>query len=1703
MVDLSNFPSDVSPPINTPDLERDVQEGSLAMPTVGDFNAPLVSERESPPAAEPVVTPPPEAEAAPVSRAVDPAIRSAIEARPERREPPSEVNVLAQPPGFEERTDREARQFIIKQIQRREADLLTDAVTKRPVSDLIAFPNAPTMDDWEDRALFSKDLAAGLSEAEARIRQAFRLGDKRTFSSSDNGREVTVLEAQLAQSILDDMQTVRKKRIAKGITPDKDTLVALTDTQLINKAKEMATALGGEDPSLAAKIAAAYSGSAGLVRDLSGLVGIAAQSPVAGYRLIRAIYNENVDINKTLQREYTNFGEMFDAFAEATHLPKTTKAMQFFLEQAGVKADEDVASEILRQGRGSATVADRSAEFLLEGVGFLKLFKGVSIIRAFRQGAKLNKFVKSNSQSLLGRQVDNVGQVSPDEVMLIARSLAEKDIKKGVLSLIVRTFGKKSQAIKNFRTDRKTQRLFNISSRRVFVQQAKNKGLTTRQYRKELFGETRLEYKKAQTGLNKTERELAAAIKGNRSQGVIDRLRRKQLDQIEKVNIRYTQMWTLKNDLAPILSRENTELLLGELYISASLGLASSMKNVEGTILEPVLGIAGAISGDRIVRLGSTIARNTALSGTKATQNILAAFGVIAHKIPSQTLVRYILGKDVAFEGYMDAAGQFVRLSRSERNALKAIDENLNALSDEGREAVAEQAASFKELFEKMEKAGLDTTEFSEAASVIALVAPLRAVSNELTDKLALDLGSKSYLRDFVEIVENDLEVSKAIEKLNEYVTRIMPKIDINSVEGQELAAIFKGLQSFVKKQQTDIKVRAEKGNIIVERILQALRNGDEDPFRDSNMPDAPTEKLQKLYTEIKEKYAELSNQYPDIPTKVKEREAAKRGTLETETKIRGRSASERNLNAERSVNRLAILMFSRHSEIKSKFDIEYRNFFRGEGDISLDTDDLFELLGEINMADALRRGADISSLGRISSEEQLALFSRSTDLPPNLATLQRSFNTQAKEINNKTIEDIIKAQELDLTPTEVLNRVKKLLKDDGIKNPSDVEIYGKLISIGEARTVIVFERKVGPTGDVIRPAQDFISAPPVDQIKFSLENVHNIRVYARSQARKLSDKSGPALPEDRNKIAAFDRLASLADRGIQNGLSDKAYEAYQSLGNRYGREYVDRFYRFPKVAKAVFNSKPKKLTGPRLPGEDFEYKSAATSDNWKFLDLSKVKTQEDLDDLARNLETVFGEFDDAGNFIGVDPRYVDSLQVILQKMFYKGAVDQGFIRATDTIDIGDLPITELNKLEVTGTKVSLDDFEKYDSVRLSDKQVRGYLEFLDRTDQLFKRFGMTVDDAGLKTSLISLAQRNKSVDDLMDNVDADVNELAEQIIKADNIAEHELRFELENSIEAQLASIAGAQGNAARFIDILRTNLTLADETATGLNRMDDLVDNVYNSLNKESSLYKRLEGMTELRRRKEIKNVIANKVKEEALQVARGKVIGTGGQRGETPLSEIDPGELYKYLQDNEKLLTEVLEGKEHYKELLDFADFTAKVGPFAFDKIGLTIATRTPGGLAMESLLSRAYAVNRGVISLKYVAGEILIRKMRVQKLNALKAMMNNKETAEILSSIIRTGKLPAPKVQTKLNKLLINFIAREEVARRRNTRPSIDVFGGTLGTVDSIRTTVGKPIVDLFYPEDKDKPLPPLPGDNRLIRRPQIGTTQERPPITVGE
>ena len=1632
------------------------------------------------------LAPSPATEPPPVSLAVDTEVRDmqraaeeelipqgAVEDQPPRSTP---VNIFAQPARGETPVGAEARQQLRSEVS---SMRLKKAVEQKKIDalsapPLVVFPKKPKREDDTERFFFSKDIARGLSQAQARARKAVGLSDTRTFRSSD-GTVVTFEQADVAQNIANAIQTVRAKRINKGLTNDDDALVAMSDTQIINTAKNMATQLGG-DPSIEAKYSALYAGAGGLARDVIGLAGIVAQSPRSIGRLVEAVLDSDISIDKTMQREFKNMGEMFDDFAEASGIPKTDEMKQLFLEGRGIKVDVDVASEILKPGRASGTLLDSATEYLIEAVGFLVGFKGVTKIAKLRRSKQFDRYVKANASAKVGREIKSVADLSDDEIILLARSVAETRIKAAT-----RILPSARNKIREFRVGALARNYFKHGAKRRMAQEAKKNSMSMGEYRRKLYKETVSKYKQALVSLNKTERELASALKSG-VEADIQKVKRLQINQMEELNKIATQRITLKNDWSPILNKENKELLYGELAIASSFGIASRVEEIEGTIFEPVLALTGALSSNKIIRLGSSSVKYSALAAAKATQNTLQAFFPLINKVPERTLVMYILGREAAFEGYVNAAGQFVRISRAERKALDEIDINLSNLSPEGRNSIAQYAAGLKQVFGRMEAAGLDVTKFSEAMSTISLVAPLRAVSDAMTDKAVMDLGSKSYLKDFVQTVETDLEVSQAVKALNSWYKENLSKVSANTAEGRELSQVFDALGNFVLQEQQKIGQRAKINADLIKKIVRAIEDGDKDPFTDFDRPDMPTEVLIEEYNALETQLRGLAEEFPSGALDAQRGQLDQaREVISAEQRIRVASASERQLDSEKARDNLATLALSRHSRIRHRFKQEYNNFFISNKDLKLDDDDLFDLIASVNQAESFRAGADVSGLGQLSSFEQIKLFTGNTVLPKNLRGLQKSFNTQAEQINKQTLEQLIEGTGLE--PNEVLNRVKKMLRDDGIKKPSDVDIYGKLISLGEDAESLVFDAKLDLDGQVIREAQYVTFTPPTNQIQFSLRDVHDLKVYAGTEGRKFK---GRLDPKQAAALRSFKDLSDLAEAGIKKGLEGapegSGYEAYASIGKRYRHQFSDRFSANRTIEKAIYSSKPKPLLGPRKEGLDFDYRSAGTSDNWAFLDLSKIKKQEDLDMLSADLENLFGEWDDAGNFVDFDPEVLPILQKNLQVAFYKGAVDQGFLRSTENINLSDVPLSEVERarLPVEGTEINLDSLEDFTSLKLNDKQVQGYLLYLNRSDQLFKKLGMTIDDSGLKHSIASLTAKNKSVRQLSDNYDEKIQEAVEQAQKTADMAVEQLRFDLGRTIEDQLFRTAGKAGDAGRFIDILRTNLQFAGESATGLNRIDDLVDNIYNNLNTQSSLYRRLSDMSELERRKEIKGVIRKKLEEEALSVSKGEVVGMGGIRGEDPLYEIDPKKLFEYLDNNEDLFVGILDGKEHYNLLRDFAEFTGRSGPFALKDIGMEIVTKTPGGMAMESLLSRAYAVNRGVISLKYVAGELLIRKMRVNKLNALKAMMANKETAEILSSVIRTGKMPSPKIQARLNTLLLSFIVREQIARDRNTRKTFDPVGGGLGVLDAL------------IPME-------LPGDNRFVVEPSVGTTEEPPAV----
>ena len=124
--------------------------------------------------------------------------------------------------------------------------------------------------------------------------------------------------------------------------------------------------------------------------------------------------------------------------------------------------------------------------------------------------------------------------------------------------------------------------------------------------------------------------------------------------------------------------------------------------------------------------------------------------------------------------------------------------------------------------------------------------------------------------------------------------------------------------------------------------------------------------------------------------------------------------------------------------------------------------------------------------------------------------------------------------------------------------------------------------------------------------------------------------------------------------------------------------------------------------------------------------------------------------------------------------------------------------------------------------------------------------------------------------------------------------------------------------------------------------------------------------------------------------------------------------------YLQTNQKNLKAIY-GEKHYNEMVSIMDVVLiKTG---IGKTDVTDVSRYPTSLSLESLMSRLYAINRGVISTRYVLSEIALRRFQKNKGSVLKAILYDPDFATVVKNVLESDDIyKNPEINTKLEKLL---------------------------------------------------------------------------------
>ena len=146
--------------------------------------------------------------------------------------------------------------------------------------------------------------------------------------------------------------------------------------------------------------------------------------------------------------------------------------------------------------------------------------------------------------------------------------------------------------------------------------------------------------------------------------------------------------------------------------------------------------------------------------------------------------------------------------------------------------------------------------------------------------------------------------------------------------------------------------------------------------------------------------------------------------------------------------------------------------------------------------------------------------------------------------------------------------------------------------------------------------------------------------------------------------------------------------------------------------------------------------------------------------------------------------------------------------------------------------------------------------------------------------------------------------------------------------------------------------------------------------------------------------------------------------------------------------------------------------------------------PRSLSVESWISRVYAINRNVVSPKYVATEAIVQSYRTRSYNAFKDMIENPEIGDLVLKMLETGKPPKGKDAIRFYRLLVSAASRNDyIASQTNE----DVEKLREEVLDDEESRLLNTIQQNRALEPKDEVAPSFFGD--MFNRVKANTDQD--------
>lgn len=186
-------------------------------------------------------------------------------------------------------------------------------------------------------------------------------------------------------------------------------------------------------------------------------------------------------------------------------------------------------------------------------------------------------------------------------------------------------------------------------------------------------------------------------------------------------------------------------------------------------------------------------------------------------------------------------------------------------------------------------------------------------------------------------------------------------------------------------------------------------------------------------------------------------------------------------------------------------------------------------------------------------------------------------------------------------------------------------------------------------------------------------------------------------------------------------------------------------------------------------------------------------------------------------------------------------------------------------------------------------------------------------------------------------------------------------------------------------------------------------------------------------------LRSLIIDEVEKKAFKLTGVHSIDSQNPNKLIPEVNLDEEQLKTIMGFNDPVTAEVVRsivGDRTYNVYKSIVEFTANEKLTSMQGLNMTGIPRT---FSVESYISRFYAVNRGVVSFRYVGTEAVLQEMRRKNMSILTQALTDPEVGELVMEMIATGKpLPAQK-ERELFELLVAGMERFDNWRERKKDP----------------------------------------------------------------